>query len=224
MMMKKIQMALLALALGSNALWAEEAAEESQGLRFEFWLGATSFAGLQDLQPAEPGRFERTGLALGGAVHGRARQFAHSDLLAGMDIWVSANDSHVTGPIDTLVARQFYVGGSLKWMLGPRRNFSLDVGTGLHMIDIAELNLDYFFGLEHRSWEATRLGAFAGATWDIGGGRPGKSGAFTVGVKVHTVDFGNVHDEDVLFGPILGPNAGLLKGPVYLMQVGYAIR
>ena len=46
-----------------------------------------------------------------------------------------------------------------------------------------------------------------------------------VGFRVHFVDFGRVYDEDFVPGlPALGADAGTLKGPLYLLRVGYSSR
>ena len=37
-------------------------------------------------------------------------------------------------------------------------------------------------------------------------------------------EVGTVHDEGVFLTPLLGSNAGILEGPVYLLQVGFSGR
>lgn len=46
----------------------------------------------------------------------------------------------------------------------------------------------------------------------------------SLSLKVHFVDFGAVQDEDVLFQPLFGADAGELDGPLYLLQIGWAGR
>lgn len=40
----------------------------------------------------------------------------------------AATDSSVYGSFDSILGRQLYLGGSLKWLLGERRNYSVDAG------------------------------------------------------------------------------------------------
>ena len=42
--------------------------------------------------------------------------------------------------------------------------------------------------------------------------------------QVHFVDFDTVRDEDINLSPVLGPDAGALDGPIYLLQIGYSSR
>ena len=143
--------------------------------------------------------------------------------MLGIDAMVAATDSSARGFLEVLTLRHMYLGLSTRWRLGDRRAFSIDAGAGLHIADVAQVDTSYFYGpLEFRSWEQTAGGAFLGATWDIGAGRPLKSSGLFVACKVHFVDFGVVRDEEVLFAPALGSNAGRLDGPVYMIQIGYS--
>lgn len=203
--------------------FADEAPSTLPGGRAEIWLGISSFPGLDDIRPAADGSFDSTGFGLGGAWHGRVKQFEHSELLVGIDGFIAANDSNISGFFGDLAARHLYLGISAKWALGASRNFHLDAGAGYHEIDMAELG-EYWYGLEHIAWKESTAGAFVGATWDIGAGRPGKTAGLSLGFKVHFVDFGRVYDEDTFFVDILGDDAGKLEGPIYLVQVGYGGR
>ena len=89
--------------------------------------------------------------------------------------------------------------------------------------------MDVLFGLlvlagfiEIEYWESSRPGGFVGATWDFGMNHPDKSRGFFVGLKVHFVDFGSVREEDARLLPLLGPTAGELDGPMYILQFGYS--
>ena len=81
-----------------------------------------------------------------------------------------------------------------------------------------------YLGLEYETWESTRVGAFVGATWDVWAGRENRSSGLSLAFKVHYVDLGTVRDEDILLTPLLGPNAGKLDGPLYVLQIGYSGR
>lgn len=211
---------LLLLGLPS---FAQESGHPPQGLRSEIWLAVTSWPALGDLQPATSGGFDAAGFGLGGAVHWPVRQSGNSELLIGLDGFVVATGSDISGVIDDVLARQLYLGGSIKWAFGEARNLQLDAGLGFHLADMAEVSTEYF-GMEHEAWETSRAGAFVGATWDVGAGRAGKTSGLSLSLKVHFVDFGAVHDEDILVRPLFGADAGDLDGPIYLLQVGWAGR
>jgi hypothetical protein len=81
-----------------------------------------------------------------------------------------------------------------------------------------------YFGFEHQAWESNRLGTFVGATWDVWAGRENRMSGLSLAFKAHFVEFGTVRDEDVFLDPVLGPNAGKIDGPIYLLQVGFSSR
>jgi len=191
--------------------------------RYEIWLGVTSWPGLGDLQPLAAGSFDEIGLSLGGAFHASLKRYEHSEILAGMDIYVGGTSSNVSGVIDDLVARDLYLGASLKWALGELRALQLDAGAGYHLLDMAQVSTR-IWGLEHQVWDSNRLGTFVGATWDLWAGREEKTAGLSIAFKVHFVEFSAVRDEDVFLEPILGPNAGKIEGPLYLLQVGFSGR
>ena len=205
-----------------SALAEDEVPSDRQG-RAEVWLGISSWPALDDLVPSASGSFDTTGYALGGALHIPFKRFASSDLFVGVDGFIAVTESSVNGFIGELTVRHAYLGGSAKWLLGPRRRMSLDAGLGLHLVDMAELS-DNVYGLEHEAWESSRAGAFVGATWDFGKRDAASSGGLSLGFKVHFVDFGRVYDEDVFIRGLLGNNAGNLDGPVYMLQIGYSMR
>lgn len=202
---------------------AEETPSPLATSRAEIWFGISSFPGLEDIQPLTGGGFDTTGFGIGGAWHWPVKQFGNSELLVGIDGSIEANDSNVSGYLGQLSARHLYLGVSAKWALGSSRSFYLDAGGGFHDIDTAELS-EYWYGVEHVTWRKSTAGAFVGATWDIGAMRPGKTAGLSLGFKAHFVDFGTVYDKDIFIDPILGPDAGELSGPIYILQIGYGGR
>lgn len=191
--------------------------------RYEIWMGVSSWPALGDLEPIAAGDFEGAGFGLGAAFHAPLKQFDHSELLVGVDAYIGGTASNVSGTIDDLIARDLYLGASLKWALGRARALQLDAGLGYHLVDMAQVSTRVF-GFEHQAWESNRLGTFVGATWDVWAGRENKTGGLSLALKVHHVDLGNVRDEDIFLSPVLGPGAGRLEGPIYLLQVGFSAR
>ena len=211
--------ALLLIAIPTFA----ETTQPMPASRYEVWMGVTNWPSLADLQPVAAGSFDSIGLGLGAAMHVPLRQFENGDLLVGVDGFIVGTTSNISGLIDELLARHLYLGASLKWAFGDARNLQLDAGFGYHLADLAQVSSEYW-GVEHEAWEEAKLGAFVGATRDIGAGHGGRQSGLTLALKVHFVDFGTVSDEDIFLEPILGPNAGSLEGPIYLLQVGFSYR
>ena len=220
--MKRIAMATALLLTAFPATADEEQPQRFWG-RYEFWTGVSSWPSLDALQPAAPGSFDALGWGMGGAIHVSVRQFANSDLLVGVDGFIMATDSNISGFVDDLLARQLYLGASLKWAFGEARNVHLDTGLGYYLADMAEVSTRYY-GLERVVWDADRLGAFVGATWDIGAGREGRQSGLSLALRAHFVDYGTVRDDEVLFTPLIGEGAGKLDGPFYVLQIGYSSR
>ena len=202
---------------GGNNTWGED----TWG-RYEFWAGPVAWPGLDDIQP-QRGGFDTIGLGLGLGAHLGVRRFENSDLLLGIDLTFSGVDSNIDGYFSTVMAQHIFLGGSAKWIFGPRRNVSLDAGFGWHEVEIADMST-VFWGIEETLWSSGRWATWAGVTWDIGQGRPGKNGGLFLAARAHFVDFGNVRDEGPVSAPVLGPAAGKLDGPIYFLEIGYSGR
>jgi len=215
----------LLAVLATSAIFsvAVEAQPVNAGPRAEIWLGVPNWPALGDLTPEAGGAFDRVGFGLGAGWYTSVGRNRDGRLLIGLDGFIAANDSNVAGVIDDALARTLYIGGAVKWALGPARNGSLDVGLGWYLADIAQVS-NRAFGAEYEAWESSKTGASVGTTWDIGAGRSGRHGGLMLALRVHFVDFGTVRDEEVFFAPLLGPDAGPLDGPLYMLQIGYSWR
>lgn len=207
---------VVALLSAAPIAWSETGAPRSG--RAEVWLSVMSWPSLGDVHPAAGGRFDNVGLGLGGALYVTLKQFENSELLWGIDGFIGATDSNIEGVFDSVVTRQLYLGGALKWIPDGRRNLSLDAGLGYHLVDMAEVG-DYYSGIEREVWESSRASAYVGATMDFTGREGRTGGRWMLGLKVYFADFG------VVAGPgPLGPDAGRLQGPLYSVQLGYGAR
>lgn len=191
--------------------------------RYEIAIGGNSWPGLAALDAARGGEFDQAGFSLNFAAHWPAWHFARSELLAGADLGVMTNDSNIRFVSEPLVARNGYLVPSVKWMFGQRHRYSLDAGAGFYLQDIAEVITDYPLYGETRLWEEGAIGGFLGGTIDFRGGEPSRSRGLTMSLKAHFVDFGTVRDQHPL-PQTLGQDAGTLRGPVYVYQVGYRWR
>lgn len=224
-MRRTILAACVALFAMSEAVVADEPEVGPGGLRWEVWLGISSWPALGELQPEAGGDFDELGFGLGGALHWPVAQYENSELMLGFDASIDAIDSSIPGIYDNQLERHMYLGSSVKWLLGESRNFSVDAGIGYHLVNIVQINTNIFLdSVEHEIWEKSAPGAFIGASWDIAAARPGRRRGLSLGLKVHFADLGIVRDEDIPFAPILGTNAGTLDGPLYIFQVGYSGR
>ena len=209
---------LLAMLLAAPVAWGDTAPPKGPGGRAELWLVVSNWPSLEQVRPTSGGRFDTVGFGLGGALYLTVREFSTSDLLVGIDGFIAANDSNISGLFDDLLARQLYLGGSVKWAFGEERGLSLDAGLGYHLVDMAEVG-DAYSSYEREVWETDRISGYVGATWDLPAYSLGSPGRWMLGVKAHFADFGAVN------GPWpIGPDAGKLDGPLYTVQVGYGFR
>lgn len=218
---------LLSIVLVVNATArAEEFQSEEirNGSRWEMWLALSSWSGLADLEPAAGGSFDATGYGIGAAVHWPVRVFEGSKLLLGIEGAIMAHDSNIPVVLDDFLARNAYVGASAKWLLGEARNLSLDAGIAYYLLDMAQLDTNYYYGAEFQSWEESAAGIFVGGTWDVGAARPGKTSGLSLGLRVHFMEFGTVRDHDTFIRPVLGDDAGDISGPLVAVRIGYRWR
>lgn len=224
--------AWILLAALSAALLAPESASLAQDDvewvttsrgRYEIAIGAHSWPGLADLDSVRNGQFDEVGFNISLAAHWPVKRFTDSELLAGVDLGLFANESNIRFTSDSLIARNGYLAPSLKWMFGSKHRYSLDAGIGYYLQDIAEVAGEYPNYWETQFWEESALGAYLGGTIDFRGGEPTRSRGAMMSLKVHFVDFGTVRDADFL-PPTLGQDAGRLIGPIYMYQVGYRWR
>jgi len=217
-----------ALLITAGNLWAHESHEAPSGLRWEVWLAATYWPAFSDLQPLAGGSFDSYGFGLGGSAHWPIAETENSEFLLGAELAVLAHDSDVPTFLEDVVGTDGYLALSAKWMLGDTRPVSLDVGYAYHLIDISQVDYDYFDydsdSDDIENWDDSASGPFVGLTWDTWVGKDGKDGGLALAFKVHFVDFDTVRDEDINLSPVLGPDAGALDGPIYLLQIGYSSR
>jgi hypothetical protein len=215
---------ILGIALpGARPEAAEELPPPVEG-HFDLWVSAVSWPALETLTPAAGGSFDRAGFGIGGSFHWPLRRFGNSDLLVGLDGLVQGNDSNVQAVYADLMARNLYIGASLKWLMGRSRSVSLDAGLGLNFMDIADVNNEYFYLNEQRIWESTAPGGFVGASWDVGRKDPLKHFGLFLSLRAHYADFGTVRDEEAWLPVFLGPDAGIIDGPVYMLLIGLSGR
>ena len=222
---QRIGIAIAALALAhviANTTHAEE--RPFADMRADISLDMPMWPGLTDLQPASGGSFDSIGFGIGGSVHWPVAQFASSELLLGIGGTIAATDSSISGLIEDLLARQFYLGGSVKWLFGDARNVSLDLGLGYHELDMAQVDSSWLGSIEVEHFSKSAASGFVGGTWDIGADRPDHDGGLMLALRVHFADFGTVSDQALFQTDVLGSNAGKLGGPLYMIRVGYSMR
>jgi hypothetical protein len=196
----------------------------AKSMRGEMWLAVTSWPALGDLEPVVGGSFNAVGYGLGGALLWPLKSIAGMNLFVGVEGAVMATESDIPVLLDELLARDGYVAVSAKWKVGDARRVSVDMGVAYHLLDITQLETDYNSSAEFESWEEAAVGAFLGMTWDLGSSDRGTQRGITLGLRAHFIDFGKVHDEDVLASVVLGRDAGELDGPLFALQLGYRWR
>lgn len=213
------------VAMLAAPAFAQQAPEQAPGSRWAASLDLLVWPSLTDLQPQSGGSFDSLGFGLEASWHTPVAQFDNSELLLGIDGLFGATDSGINATYEQLISRQFYFGGSVKWAFGDARNVALDAGIGYHQIDMADVSYSWWATYDNEHWGGEAASWFVGATWDVGAGRPGKSSGLSLGFRVHFVDFGTVSDTDRIgIFPALGPDAGVLEGPLYMIKIGYSGR
>ena len=229
--MKRITIVLLFITVLSVLLEIAHAQqdEDTQWVttsrpRLEVAIGAHSWPGIAGIEPDSDGSCDESGFNLSGAAHWPVWRFEGSELLVGGDLGFFSNDSSIPFIAEDIIARAAYLSPSVKWMFGRVHRYSLDAGLGYYVLDIAEVAGEYPVIFETQLWEDDAVGAYIGATIDIGGGRPGKNRGVMLSMKVHFVEFEQVRDETPFFPTTLGQDAGDIAGPVYMFQVGYRMR
>jgi hypothetical protein len=204
-------------AAGQTA--TSEPAAGDRSLRGEAFLGYHSWDELGQLTPEGSGSFDTGGFNLGVAGHWRVRDQQHGDLWLGVDFAFFSNESDIRYLGEDLLSRGMYITPSIKWLLergeGPR--YSLDLGLGFYLVDIAVLPAD------EELWEDPAFGGYIGASLELPLGGSTRRRGLSLSAKIHMFDLGEVGDEEILFGqaPVLGSNAGSLAGPVLMFQFGY---
>lgn len=229
--MKRITSAVLiitALSVLLEVVHAQQA-EETQWVttsrpRLEVAIGAHSWPGIADIEPARDGAFDEDGFNISGAAHWPVWRFDASEILVGGDLGFFSNESSIPFISEDIVARAAYLSPSIKWMFGSNHRYSLDAGLGYYILDISEVAGEYPVIFETQLWEDDAVGGYVGATIDIGGGRPDKNRGVMLSMKVHFVEFSQVRDETAFFPATLGQDAGDISGPVYMFQAGYRWR
>lgn len=217
---------LVVLFAGLSSAYAEE---EAPGKRWELTFNVYDWSSLAGLTPAAGGSFDSVGIGLAGAIHWPVLKLGDSELLLGFDAGFMTSDSSIPGFRTELSTAHGFVAPSIKWLFGDKHRFSLDAGVGWHLIDISEIDYAYSYyyyqpGFEAQYWSESAVAPYVGATWDVGAGVPGKIAAFSIGLKVHYLDFGTVRDEDPYLPVTLGSDAGDLSGPMLALQLGAAFR
>lgn len=207
-------------AAGTASAQYERLDAETRGMRTEVWLAVSTWPGLSELEPTVGGSFDQVGFGLGGALHWKFRETESSELMLGVEGAIMATGSDIPVLLDELYARDGYLAVSAKWLPTASRHLSLDAGLGYHLLDIAQLDTDYYYN-EFQSWEEGTFGPFVGFTWDAGAGGLDDEGGMTLGFRAHFLDFGAVRDEDVLGSVILGRDAGKVDGAMYTLRIGY---
>jgi len=215
-----------AMLLANDIAWTDDDIEwvtTSRG-RYEIAIGAHSWPGIAELQPARGGDFDDVGLNVSMAGHWPLHRFDHSELLVGVDLGLFSNDSNIRFVTEELYSRAGYLTPSVKWTFGQKHRYSIDAGAGYYLVDMVELAGDYPLTVETELWEEGAIGGYIGVTVDIGGGDPARNRGVMFSFKTHFVDFGSVRDENALLPPTFGGSAGDLSGPVYMLQIGYRWR
>jgi hypothetical protein len=183
----------------------------------KFGFGYQHWSAVGDLDTEPLGRFDDAGWNAFGSLERRWRRAGAGDLLFGMDLGFTTNDSNITAPgdIGEVAADVFFLTPSVTWSLGGRRSarLNLEAGAGLYWAEIKEFwDTGYGAAAGTQHFDEIAPGGYLGISADLPLPSRDKAWAINLGVRVHYADFGKVH----AFGNALGD----LDGPITMLQVG----
>lgn len=170
--------------------------------------------------PQQFGQFKTWGYNIELAYHYFATAWFDKDLWIGLDFGFFFNDNkgkttaifYPSGETFSgeIGSRGMYLTPSLKWFVWGRRGaprLYLGAGAGYYLLDFAEL---YKFGEGAEIYEDSTLGGYLGVGVRLPSSKKNPENfAVVLESKVHFADFGE-----------FAPNAGNIKGPIYLFQLG----
>lgn len=200
---------MLASAALPKAVLATEDETSLLASRLAVVIGVHDWSSLGDLQSVDGGSFQATGVNFAAAWHQRVTDLQRGTLLLGGEIGFFTNDSNIRGLTADLISRGVYAMPSLKLALGSQRNFYVDAGAGLYIVDFAELDCTEFCVEMDELWEETQFGGYLGISADF---RISHRWAVALEAKVHFVSFGTASG--------LGPESQNLDGPIYTFHLG----
>ena len=209
------QLASLAICLLAAPSFADTPSDKKAAWEWGFTLGVNSWSDLGDVQSTLGGDFDEYGFALDMFAHKEIGQWGNAAVLVGADLGFFSTDSGIPGIFEDLVQRGVYLTPSVKLRFGERGkgHLNLDAGAGWYNTDFAELNCnnyDPFIGGPicteiGDTFDANAFGGYVGLSGGFGR-------SFTMGLRVHFADFGEVTG--------LPTVSGDLGGPIYTLNFG----
>ncbi len=205
----------LVVCLTAGPVFADAPPEKAAAWEWGFTLGVNSWSDLGDVQSTLGGDFDEYGFALDMFAHKEVGQWGSAAVLFGADLGFFSTDSGIPGIFEGLVQRGVYLTPSVKLRFGERGkgHINLDAGAGWYNTDFAELNCSNynpFIGGPicteiGDSFDANAFGGYVGVSG-------GFNRTFTMGLRVHFADFGDVTG--------LPTVSGKLGGPIYTLNFG----
>ncbi len=196
---------------------------------FTVLLGAVYWKNLHDIEydfsvsnPTEYGTFNEWGYNIELGYHRQVSRWLENDVLLGIDFGIFNNENdkdfsvtilpsgrRLKGSID---ARTLYITPSVRLLIEKKGypRFLVGSGLGYYLVDFAEqlsggMEVDEYF-------EEVTIGGYLSLGVDFPLSNLSERTALRVESKVHFVNFGDLGG--------IAPEAGDLKGPVYMFQVG----
>lgn len=205
----------IVMCLTVGPVFADTPPEKAGTWEWGFTLGVNSWSDLGDVRSTLGGDFDEYGFALDMFAHKEVGHWGGATVLVGADLGFFSTDSRIPGIFEDLIQRGVYLTPSVKLRFGERGkgHVNLDAGAGWYNTDFAELdcnNYDPFIGGPicteiGDSFDANAFGGYVGVSG-------GFNRSFTMGLRVHFADFG-----DVTGLPTVSGNLG---GPIYTLNFG----
>ena len=196
---------------------------------FTILLGAVYWKNLADIEydfsvsdPTEYGAFKEWGYNIELGYHRNVSRWLENDVLAGINFGIFNNDNEKDFSVTVLPsgrrlkgkinARTLYLTPSVRLLIEKKGypRFLIGAGVGYYLVDFAEQLSD---GMEvDEYFEEDTIGGYLSLGVDFPSSKDSGGAALRFESKVHFVNFGDLGG--------IAPEAGDLKGPVYMFQVG----
>lgn len=177
--------------------------------------GYQHWGGISDLKPAAGGSFDSGEFVLDASIHWRLARFEDRRIMIGLQAGGGGDySSDIEAFVGDLRASTSYVAGSA--IVGVADRGFMEIGAGSYRVTMRDSRFSGQSDLlpdgapRSKVHEQREVGLF------VGGGVEFESTdklALTIGVKLHSPEFGDV--------PELGPDAGSLSEPMLTLQFGF---
>ena len=172
-------------------------------------IGPSSWSNLQDFNSDTGEGFDSIGWVLDFGAHRRVTRWDSVDVLLGIDLGLFGTEGDIPGIIEDYTQRGLYLTPSARFRFGDRadKHVDLEVGVGWYEVDIVELFCPSgsICSEFDEPFNSDTIGGYVGVSAGFGSW-------FTIGLRAHMADFGEISG--------IGTNSGELAGPIMTLHFG----